>query len=316
MTNNASKKIIPTRKWYGLSLFLFLLGPIISAYLLYSIFSAAVHTITFYVPGTSQLFIPTPGQYTLWVESKAPKNIQKLKNLGVTQITFTDTKTHESFLFKPTIGWSNTQNNSAHYSLGSLSFTNAGTYQVTALMPDNVPRYRIYLRQPSLLKVLAALAASFFFTGLGIASALLSAIIILIKRMNAQKTMKTDEQKPTPTLTQQAPTTQETTWAMVCHLCGFAGFIFPFGNLIAPLVVWAMKREKMPYVDEQGKEAVNFQLSITIYYIIALVLMLIVIGLFLLPVIAVFHIIAMVMASIETANGKPFRYPLTMRFIR
>ncbi|MBA2655133.1 MAG: DUF4870 domain-containing protein [Gammaproteobacteria bacterium] len=128
--------------------------------------------------------------------------------------------------------------------------------------------------------------------------------------------MKTDEQKPTPTLTQQAPTTQETTWAMVCHLCGFAGFIFPFGNLIAPLVVWAMKREKMPYVDEQGKEAVNFQLSITIYYIIALVLMLIVIGLFLLPVIAVFHIIAMVMASIETANGKPFRYPLTMRFIR
>ena len=127
--------------------------------------------------------------------------------------------------------------------------------------------------------------------------------------------MKTNEQKPAPSLPSE-PKGQAITWAMVCHLSGFAGFVFPFANIIAPLLIWGFKRTEFPYLDDQGKEAINFQISIAIYYIIAILLIIIVIGLFLLPLIAAFHIIAMIVAGVESAHGKYFRYPLTIRFLR
>ena len=54
---------------------------------------------------------------------------------------------------------------------------------------------------------------------------------------------------------------QERTWALFCHIGALAGFIFPFGNIIAPLVIWLIKKEEYPLVDDQGKESVNFQIG-------------------------------------------------------
>lgn len=129
---------------------------------------------------------------------------------------------------------------------------------------------------------------------------------------------KPEELKPTieevPKLDQLSSI--ETTWAMVCHLSGFAGFVFPFANIIAPLLIWGIKRDTHPYLDDQGKEAINFQISITIYYIISAILIFLIVGLFLLPLLAAFQIIAMIIAAIESAHAKKFRYPLTIRFIR
>ncbi len=52
-------------------------------------------------------------------------------------------------------------------------------------------------------------------------------------------------------------------WAMLCHLGGLASLVlFPTANVILPLVIWLAKRNTDPYVDEQGREAVNFQISI------------------------------------------------------
>jgi uncharacterized Tic20 family protein len=49
-------------------------------------------------------------------------------------------------------------------------------------------------------------------------------------------------------------------WAMFCHIAAFAFFIFPFGNILGPLVIWLIKKETYPFVDEQGKESLNFQI--------------------------------------------------------
>ena len=49
-------------------------------------------------------------------------------------------------------------------------------------------------------------------------------------------------------------TQEEKTWGMIAHLSALAGFVIPFGNLIGPLIVWLIKKDTMPFVDDQGKE--------------------------------------------------------------
>lgn len=51
-------------------------------------------------------------------------------------------------------------------------------------------------------------------------------------------------------------------WAMFVHLAALAGFIVPFGNLLGPLIIWLVQRDRWPFVREHGREAVNFQLTV------------------------------------------------------
>jgi uncharacterized Tic20 family protein len=108
----------------------------------------------------------------------------------------------------------------------------------------------------------------------------------------------------------------ETMWAMFCHLGGLFGFVFPFGNILAPLVIWLVHRDKYPLVDDQGKEAVNFQISLSIYLIASALMVLIVIGLFLFIALLVFALVVTVSAAIQASKGGKYRYPFAIRFIQ
>jgi uncharacterized Tic20 family protein len=108
---------------------------------------------------------------------------------------------------------------------------------------------------------------------------------------------------------------EERMWAMFCHLSGLAGFIFPFGNIIAPLVIWLIKKEEYELVNDQGKEAINFQISMTIYIIASIILIFIVIGIPLLIILGIFSLIVVIIASIKANEGEKYRYPLTIRFL-
>ena len=109
----------------------------------------------------------------------------------------------------------------------------------------------------------------------------------------------------------------EQTMGMLCHLTALSKYLaIPFGNIIGPLIVWTIKREEMPFVESQGKESLNFQISMTIYMAIAGILCFVLIGIPILIGLAIFDVIFVVLASIETANGKPYRYPLCIRFIQ
>lgn len=110
-------------------------------------------------------------------------------------------------------------------------------------------------------------------------------------------------------------TNEENMWAMFCHLAAFAGLFIPFGNILGPLVVWLLKREEYALVEDQGKESLNFQISITIYGIIAGVLVLVIIGFFLLLALGLFALIMTIMAALKANSGEPYRYPMTIRLI-
>jgi uncharacterized Tic20 family protein len=107
----------------------------------------------------------------------------------------------------------------------------------------------------------------------------------------------------------------EKTWGMLCHLSALAGFIIPFGNIIGPLIIWLLKREEYPFVADQGKESLNFQISILVYIAVGMVLVLLLVGFAILAVVGLFSLIMIILASVKANEGVVFRYPLCIRFI-
>jgi len=110
----------------------------------------------------------------------------------------------------------------------------------------------------------------------------------------------------------------ERTWAMLCHLSAFAGYVvpIPFANIVGPLVVWLIKKDQYPLVDDQGKESLNFQISMCIWSLLAALLILVVVGLFLLIGLIIFGIVVTIIAAVQANAGVCYRYPLTIRFLR
>jgi uncharacterized protein len=134
--------------------------------------------------------------------------------------------------------------------------------------------------------------------------------------------METPEDRGTavPQLPAQAgPDKDARNWAMVAHLSGFAYYLTGIGHILGPLIVWLLKKESHPFIDVNGKEALNFQISMTIYGIVSVVLIFTVVGALigipLLIGIHVLQIVGMIIAAIKAADGVAWRYPLTIRFV-
>ena len=129
------------------------------------------------------------------------------------------------------------------------------------------------------------------------------------------------------------------TWAMLSHLAALAIFTsVPFGNILGPMLVFLIKKDAHPFIAEQGKESLNFQISVTIVGIILILTY--VVGFFsfifqnathngpptsfpwfivafaCLFLLAVFNVNNIIVAAVQSYNGRHFRYPITIRFIR
>ena len=109
---------------------------------------------------------------------------------------------------------------------------------------------------------------------------------------------------------------EERTWAMVAHLSAFIGHFVPFGHIIGPLVIWILKKDQFPLVDDQGKEAINFQITITLYFIGAGLLCFLIIGFPLLLGLWIFDLIVIIIAAVKANDGERYRYPASIRFIK
>ncbi|MDO9579901.1 MAG: DUF4870 domain-containing protein [Bacteroidales bacterium] len=108
----------------------------------------------------------------------------------------------------------------------------------------------------------------------------------------------------------------ERNWAMLCHLSAFAGFFFPFGAIIGPLICWLSKKDESAWVNENGKASLNFQLSILLYIVLAIPLCFIIIGIPIIVILGTLKIICIIIASVKAAKGEKFRYPLVIPFIQ
>lgn len=105
-------------------------------------------------------------------------------------------------------------------------------------------------------------------------------------------------------------------WGMLCHLSALSGLIIPFGNLIGPLVVYSLKKDEYTFVADQGKESLNFQISILIYLMISGIAVLLLVGIFFLLFVPFIAIILTVLAGVRANDGEYYRYPFCIRFIK
>lgn len=122
---------------------------------------------------------------------------------------------------------------------------------------------------------------------------------------------------------EQAPTSQryvapslaewERTYAMWTHLLLLAGVFIP---VVPTLILWLVKREQSVFVDDHGKEAVNFQISIWLYLLIGGLLSMICIGIPLVIVACGLAIVGMIIAAVAAHRGQYFRYPMSIRLVR
>ena len=112
----------------------------------------------------------------------------------------------------------------------------------------------------------------------------------------------------------------EKTWAIFCHLGALAGsFVaapIPFANVVVPLVLWLIRRGDSPMVDAHGKESLNFQISMTIWTLLSIPLCFVCIGIPIVAALAIVNIVCIVVAAVRAGDGREYRYPLTVRFVR
>ncbi|SFS80223.1 DUF4870 domain-containing protein [Lutibacter maritimus] len=121
-------------------------------------------------------------------------------------------------------------------------------------------------------------------------------------------------------------TQNDKNYSTLTHLSGFAGWVFPLGNIIAPLVLWIAKKNESTYIDSHGKAAVNFQLSIMLYCFLLAILIIpitiLTLGLGLIAVLLgiipaiILKIVLIISASIKATNGEYYNYPYTIEFVK
>jgi hypothetical protein len=127
--------------------------------------------------------------------------------------------------------------------------------------------------------------------------------------------METSSPPPIPVSVSTVPNVRS--WNALCHASALLGVLLHFpGHLLPPLIVWLVKRDESPEIDAHGKEAVNFQISMLIYNIVAAVFCLILIGFVFLAVLGVLNAVFVIIAAIRASDGKFYRYPMTIRFIQ
>ena len=112
------------------------------------------------------------------------------------------------------------------------------------------------------------------------------------------------------------PNKEERLWAMTAHLSAFVGYFFPFGNILGPLVVWIAKRDTSEFVEDQARESLNAQISVTIYLAVAAVLFLIIIGIPIFFGLLLANVVLIIVASIKASDGLRYRYPLIFRLVK
>ena len=119
-----------------------------------------------------------------------------------------------------------------------------------------------------------------------------------------------------PPLPSGAPSAEDRQWGLFAHLSALAGLVIPFGNVLGPLIIWQVKKDTLPFAADQGKEALNFNITVAIAAVISGLLTFVLIGFLLLPLVGLAWLIFTVLGAIKANNGEAYRDPFALRLIK
>ena len=105
---------------------------------------------------------------------------------------------------------------------------------------------------------------------------------------------------------------------MLCHLIALSGFIIPFGNILGPLIVWMIGKSDSDFVNEHGKSSLNFQISLTLFFIVCVFLILFIgpIAVVLLAGSLLYAVVMVIVNGVKAHNGEDGEYAFTLKLLR
>ena len=132
---------------------------------------------------------------------------------------------------------------------------------------------------------------------------------------------------PPPPPPSNSPSAEERQWAMFAHLSALLGALLTgavggWGSFIGPLIIWLVKKDTMPFVDDQAKEALNFNITVSAVFLALWVLTFItffigaILTFPLMFIIGVAALVFIVIAAIKSNEGTAYRYPFTLRLVK
>ena len=90
----------------------------------------------------------------------------------------------------------------------------------------------------------------------------------------------------------------------------------PILNIVAPLVLWLIKKDSMPFVNDQGKEVLNFQITVSIIIFACMLTFWLLLPIAIAFVVGIGALVMVIIAAIQSNEGNPYRYPFTLRLIK
>jgi len=260
------------------------------------------------VPGETDIQINKPGTYLIYYETSAFTG----RNIANTQlgqdfgIAIMDLASGEELQLKPAeFPITEEFGATVRQALAEVQFDTLGSYSV-AIAGEIPSGDGLLMRRFDLAELIKGVVWAFVLFFLGFIAGPVMALVVLVKRQNYQR------------IYQDEPISEkeERQWAMFAHIGTFSSMFIPLGNIIAPIVVWQIKKHESDFVVEQAKESLNFQITLMIYSLISLLLCIIIIGFFLIFALVIFGLIMVIIASIRTNDGEDFQYPMTLRLFK
>jgi uncharacterized Tic20 family protein len=113
------------------------------------------------------------------------------------------------------------------------------------------------------------------------------------------------------------PVDRERNLAMLCHLIALTGLIVPFGNILGPVIVWMIGKADSDFVNEHGKASINFQMSLSIFFVILVVLILLTgpIAIAMIAGLMLYAVVMIIVNSVKAHNGEDGGYTITIQFL-
>lgn len=108
----------------------------------------------------------------------------------------------------------------------------------------------------------------------------------------------------------QTPSNDDRNLAMLAHLLGIVS------GFVGALIIWLIKKDQSPFVDEQGKEALNFQITMMIAIVGSWILMFVLIGMLLLPLLLIANLVFCILAAVAVSRGEHYKYPFAIRLLK
>ena len=111
------------------------------------------------------------------------------------------------------------------------------------------------------------------------------------------------------------PDSGERNWAVLCHLSSLLAMITLGAGIIAPTVLWLIKKDESEFINEQGKEALNFSITVLLAWIACIPLTFIIVGFAMMGIVLVTWFIFAIIAALAASRGENYRYPFSLRLI-